>query len=57
MTSAEINAEGRARQDWRDGMSSDHNPYPYRSDQYIAWQREMNRLLADEMQRELRDIA
>ena len=52
MTSSEINAVARAESDYRDGMNSDCNPYPVKTDEHRIWQHEFNRLLGEQIQKE-----
>ena len=53
MDSLELQAIGRAEQDFRDGLSQDENPFPTGSLEAIAWDEEMDRLFIQEAKREL----
>lgn len=53
MDALDIQAIGRAEQDFRDGWSLDQNPFPLGSREARVWEEEMDRLFIQEAQREL----
>lgn len=53
MSGSERLAAALAGQDWKDGASYDDNPFQQGTAEHDAWQREMNALMANEIQREM----